>query len=183
MTNTKTLALSALILVGFSLAAIADTDNNSGTNADMGAVTGMDMADDGAPMGMESNSAGMDMTAMMQMMTQMHSSVMGGGSDRMGMMDRDMMAMMMPAGAQNRNIPAHMAAQLRGFDTDQDGSLTLSEFEALHMSTQREQMVDRFQHLDADADGQITQAEIEAAGSRMETMKTANTSGRHGTNP
>ena len=179
MTNAKTIALSALILAGFSLAAVADTDHNSDSDAETGTIAGMDMANDDAPMGMGSNGDGMDMAAMMQMMAQMHGSMMGSGSDQMGMMDRDMMAMMMPDGGPSDGIAAHMGAQLRGFDTDQDGTLTLSEFEALHMSTQRDRMVDRFQHLDADADGQITPAEIEAAGSRLETMKMPDTAGHH----
>ncbi len=180
MTNAKTIVLSALILAGFSLAAVADTDHISDSDPETGSMTGMDMANDDAPMRMGSNGADMDRAAMMQMMMQMHGSMMDRGSDQMGMMDRDMMAMMMPADGPSDNIAAHMGAQLRGFDADQDGTLTLSEFEALHMSTQRDRMVDRFQHLDADADGQITPAEIEAAGTRLETMNMQDTTGHHG---
>ena len=100
-----------------------------------------------------------------------HSMKKDAKTSMMGMMDRDMMAMIMPSG-DPQNMRAHMGVKLREFDADANGALTLEEFETLHMNVVRDRMVDRFQHLDADADGQITQQEMDAAGTRMGDMQT-----------
>ena len=60
-----------------------------------------------------------------------------------------------------------MLAKLNEFDANNDGVLSLVEFEALHAAMIRETTVDRFQHLDADGDGAITEAEIAAPIERM----------------
>ncbi len=65
---------------------------------------------------------------------------------------------------------AGLQALLEKYDTNADGSLSLSEFEGLHSATIREQMVDGFQMLDNDGDGQVTADEITAPADRMETM-------------
>ena len=49
---------------------------------------------------------------------------------------------------------------LAKFDTDGNGSLTLSEYEALWLAAMREKMVDRFQHLDADGNALVTTEEF-----------------------
>ena len=49
---------------------------------------------------------------------------------------------------------------LAKFDTDGNGSLTLSEYEALWLAAMREKMVDRFQYLDADGNALVTTEEF-----------------------
>jgi len=163
MTNTKILALGLVISVGVSQAAFADSEGAHDSKADKGKMPGTAMGDGDKLMGM----MGGDMMPMMQKMMKMHASMMRGKG---GMMDRDMMSTMM-SGGQPHEMPAQMAEKMREFDADSDGALTLSEFEALHMSAVRARMVDRFQHLDADGDGQITQEEMEDADTRMSKMK------------
>ncbi len=50
--------------------------------------------------------------------------------------------------------------RLTKFDTNGDGGLTLSEYEALWLAAMREKMVDRFQDLDADGDAIVTTEEF-----------------------
>ena len=57
--------------------------------------------------------------------------------------------------------------RLKQFDADQNGALSLDEFEGLWLDFVRERMVDRFQSLDDDGDGQVTQAEIDRRLSQM----------------
>ena len=160
MSKKTILVLSALISVGVSQVVLADSGHGDEAKTETGMGGGSSQMD----------MMGGDMMSMMQRMMQMHGSMMGGGAGQMGMMDRDMMAMMMPGG-DPQNAGAHMGVKLREFDADANGSLTLEEFEALHMSATRDRMVDRLQHLDADAEGQITQEDINAAGARMNAMK------------
>ncbi|WP_341366899.1 hypothetical protein [Yoonia sp. BS5-3] len=53
-------------------------------------------------------------------------------------------------------VDAVRAARLAEFDADQDGQLSLSEYEALWLNAMRERMVDRFQSHDDDGDGLVT---------------------------
>ena len=50
--------------------------------------------------------------------------------------------------------------QLAKYDSDQDGNLSLEEFEALWLEMLRPRMVDRFQDLDEDGDSKVTSAEF-----------------------
>jgi Ca2+-binding EF-hand superfamily protein len=50
--------------------------------------------------------------------------------------------------------------QLKKFDKDGDGKLTLAEYEELWMDAMRERMVDRFQEHDSDGDGNVTAEEF-----------------------
>ena len=160
MSNKRILLLGFLISVGVTSAVLADSGHGHDTKAEADAAPGIGMQDGGSKMGMK----GGDHHAMMKMH---RASMMGNG---MGMMDRDMMAMMMPGVGQD-GIGKEMAAKMQEFDANDDGALSLEEFEDLHMMAMRDRMVDRFQHLDAYGDGQITQTEIDAAGMRMGAMK------------
>lgn len=163
MSNKRILVLGFLISVGVTSAVLADSGHGHDTKAEADAAPGIGMQDGGSKMGMK----GGDHHAMMKMH---RASMMGNGMGKMGMMDRDMMAMMMPGVGQD-GIGKEMAAKMQEFDANDDGALSLEEFEDLHMMAMRDRMVDRFQHLDADGDGQITPTEIDAAGMRMGAMK------------
>lgn len=52
------------------------------------------------------------------------------------------------------------ASQLKKFDKDGDGALSLAEYEALWLDAMHEQMVDRFQDHDANGDGKVTAEEF-----------------------
>ncbi len=52
------------------------------------------------------------------------------------------------------------ANQLKKFDKDGDGALSLAEYEALWLDAMRERMVDRFQDHDDDGDGKVTAEEF-----------------------
>ena len=54
------------------------------------------------------------------------------------------------------------ADQLKRFDKDGDGKLSLKEYEALWLDAMRERMVDRFQRLDRDGDASVTLEEFVA---------------------
>lgn len=57
-------------------------------------------------------------------------------------------------------IDTGRANQLKKFDKDGDGTLTLGEYEALWLDVMRERMVDRFQDHDDDGDGKVTAEEF-----------------------
>lgn len=52
------------------------------------------------------------------------------------------------------------ASQLKKFDKDGDGALTLDEYQALWLDAMRERMVDRFQNHDDNGDGKVTVEEF-----------------------
>ena len=172
----KTMTLATALAVSLATTGLAMADNDHGHGAPQGAEAAT------APMGGQADM----MQAMMRMMMQMHGGMMGGAmmhgqgaglADAVGMMDRDMMQMMMGSGMMGAGAPeAPDPEALRGmmmmrmgeFDGDRDGSMTLPEFEALHGAMMRETMVDRFQHLDADGDGRISGDEMGAPALRMQ---------------
>jgi Ca2+-binding EF-hand superfamily protein len=53
-----------------------------------------------------------------------------------------------------------LEARLANFDQDNDGSLTLEEYQALWLDAMRERMVDRFQAHDDDGDAMVTVEEF-----------------------
>lgn len=57
-------------------------------------------------------------------------------------------------------IDTGRANQLKKFDKDGDGTLSIAEYEALWLDVMREKMVDRFQEHDADGDGKVTTEEF-----------------------
>ena len=57
--------------------------------------------------------------------------------------------------------------RLQEFDADDDGSLSLEEYQALWLDAMRERMVDRFQAHDDDGDGLVTAEEFGEPFTRM----------------
>ena len=57
-------------------------------------------------------------------------------------------------------VDGFRADRLAAFDADGDGSLSLSEYEALWLDAYRERMVDNFQRHDDDGDGMVTVEEF-----------------------
>ena len=84
------------------------------------------------------------------------------------MMGQGMMGQGMQPGQRTDTLRESALKRLEEFDTDKDGTLSLSEFEALHAAMIRETTVDRFQHLDADGDGKITKEEVTAPAGRLQ---------------
>ncbi|WP_138933452.1 EF-hand domain-containing protein [Roseovarius arcticus] len=126
---------------------------------------------------MQAGGSGMmgDKPSMMQKMHRMHGSKTGGmGNMGKGMMDGAMMQMLDADGDGNvtpQEMREQMQAKLTEYDSDGDGTLSISEFETLHSAMIREKMVDKFQHLDADGDGVITSDEMTAPAKKMERMQ------------
>ena len=59
------------------------------------------------------------------------------------------------------------SSRLAEFDADNDGSLTLEEYQVLWMDAMRERMVDQFQAHDDDGDGRVT---VEEFGERYSSL-------------
>lgn len=172
MKTITTFAAAFMLLLAAAGYATADSHHGHGN--------GPANMDSGTPDGQRDMMQDM-MRMMMPMMAQMHGAMMGAGSgSAMAMMDDDMMRMMMGPdmmGAGMAPVPEPDAARtamlerLSEFDGDGDGSLSLTEFGALHAAMIRERTVDRFQHLDADGDGRITETEMGAPARRMEMRR------------
>lgn len=182
MKTLKIIATSATFLLGATGLAVADADNGNGDQQ-----PGMSMGMGNDPSWQMGGDHAEMMKKMMPMMMKMHARMMAGGMGMMGqgmgmmgqggdrpgmaMMDRKVMQMMMGPGMMGKpsakDAAATMQSRLTEFDTDGDGNLSLSEFEALHSAMIREKMVDRFQHLDADGDGAVSPAEMAAPAKRM----------------
>ena len=63
-----------------------------------------------------------------------------------------------------------MQAEIKTYDTDTSGALSLAEFEAMHAAHTRTMMVRAFQMHDEDGDGQVTEAEIATMARMMQMM-------------
>ena len=109
----------------------------------------------------------------------MMGGMMGGGM-MSGMMDGMMSGMnghamrMFDADKDGTLTPEEMAAgmqaEIKTYDTDTSGSLSLAEFEAMHAAHTRTMMVRAFQMHDEDGDGQVTEAEIATMAAMMQMM-------------
>lgn len=66
-----------------------------------------------------------------------------------------------------QEIDEGRTGQLKKFDKNGDGALTIAEYEALWLDAMRERMVDQFQEHDADGDGKVT---IQEFGKRFANM-------------
>lgn len=176
---TRKILFAATVLAASAIGGAAIADNHHGHRGQPGPSghTGVMMKDGSGMMG--------DMTNMMGMMQRMHNQMMGGGMmsgmgpmgggmmGGMGPMGSDMMQMLDTEGAGTltpEELRAQLQAQLAEYDSDGNGTLSITEFEALHSAMIREKMVDRFQHLDADGDGAVTAEEMTALADRMERM-------------
>ncbi len=67
-------------------------------------------------------------------------------------------------------MTAGMQAEVKTYDTDTNGTLSLAEFEVMHAAHTRTMMVRAFQMHDEDGDGQVTEAEIAAMAAMMQMM-------------
>ena len=67
-------------------------------------------------------------------------------------------------------MTAGMQAEVKTYDTDKNGSLSLADFEAMHAAHTRTMMVRAFQMHDEDGDGQVTEAEIATMAAMMQMM-------------
>ncbi len=74
-------------------------------------------------------------------------------------------------------IDGFRATRLAEFDTDGNGSLSLSEYEALWLDAYRERMVDNFQRHDDDGDGMVTVEEFGEDQSRIVARMDSNDDG------
>ena len=101
----------------------------------------------------------------------MMKGMMGGGMMSgmnryaMRMFDADKNGTLTPA-----EMTAGMQAEIKTYDTDTSGSLSLTEFEAMHAAHTRTMMVRAFQMHDEDGDGQVTEAEMAMMGAMMQMM-------------
>ena len=101
----------------------------------------------------------------------MMGAMMGGGmmsgmnSYAMRMFDADKDGKVTP-----EEMTAGMQAEIKTYDTDTSGSLSLAEFAAMHAAHTRTMMVRAFQMHDEDGDGQVTEAEIATMATMMQMM-------------
>ncbi len=101
----------------------------------------------------------------------MMGGMMGGGmmggmnSHAMWMFDADKDGTLTPA-----EMTEGMQAEIKTYDTDTNGTLSLAEFEAMHAAHTRTMMVRAFQMHDEDGDGQVTEAEMATMAAMMQMM-------------
>ena len=67
-------------------------------------------------------------------------------------------------------MTAGMQAEVKTYDTDTSGTLSLAEFEAMHAAHTRTMMVRAFQMHDEDGDGEVTEAETATMAAMMQMM-------------
>ena len=92
----------------------------------------------------------------------------GQNSFAMRMFDADKDGTLTP-----EEMTAGMQAEIKTYDTDTSGSLSLAEFEAMHAAHTRTMMVRAFQMHDEDGDGQVTEAEMAIMAAMMQMMNPA----------
>ena len=103
---------------------------------------------------------------MMDRHDSMMSGMMGGmNSYAMRMFDANKDGTVTP-----EEMTAGMQAEIKTYDTDTSGTLSLAEFAAMHAAHTRTMMVRAFQLHDEDGDGQVTEAEIATMAAMMQMM-------------
>lgn len=177
------LATAAIAALGFVGAAPVLAEGNSASpKCHQGNQTGMmGQMQPGSMMGggmgqMQPGSMmGSGMGQMMGMMDKMQGrqpGMMRAGGRMMG--PRDHMQAIFDADEDGMVTPDELRTGLldglNTYDADGNGTLSLDEFETMHMAHIRERTVDRFQDFDADGDGQVTPDEISRPADRMQRM-------------
>ncbi|MEO1276973.1 MAG: acid-shock protein, partial [Pseudomonadota bacterium] len=74
-------------------------------------------------------------------------------------------------------IDSTRAARLAEFDVDADGTLSITEYEALWLDAMRERMVRQFQRHDRDGDGIVTADEFQRRTANMVMLRDRNGDG------
>ena len=103
-----------------------------------------------------------------------HDGMMGGGMGMMGMMGGAQSYAMATFDTNKdgtlspEEMTAGIKAELKTYDTDANGSLSLGEFAVMHAAHTRPLTVRAFQMHDADGDAQVTEAEISAMAAMMQ---------------
>lgn len=190
-----TVGAIALVLSSFGAqAALAHDGSDHGNNTNKGNAAAMSgngqmnggMGGSQSGMmggGMGGSQSGMmgggmqSMMKMMQMMQNMGSGAMGSGAMGAGgsmMADTEHLRSVFDTNKDGKLTPEELSAgflaDLKTYDADGNGTLSLAEFEALHAAHTSEQTVDRFQAFDADGDGQVTAQEIVVPFEQMGNM-------------
>ena len=107
------------------------------------------------------------------MMGQMMGGMMGGhNSFAMRLFDANKDGTLTP-----EEMTMGMQAEIKTYDTDKSGSLSLAEFAVMHAAHTRTMMVRAFQMQDEDGDGQVTEAEMAAMATMMQMMTTGSNVG------
>lgn len=185
-----TVGAIALVLSSFGAqAALAHDGSDHGNNTNKGNAAAMSgngqmnggMGGSQSGMmggGMGGSQSGMmgggmqSMMKMMQMMQNMGSGAMGAGGSMMA--DTEHLRSVFDTNKDGKLTPEELSAgflaDLKTYDADGNGTLSLAEFEALHAAHTSEQTVDRFQAFDADGDGQVTAQEIVVPFEQMGNM-------------
>jgi Ca2+-binding EF-hand superfamily protein len=206
MYKFKTIATALIISAALPTLALAHADHDQ-RQGPSNHGSGAHMMDGNASMmkemmGQHSGMKGGDMASMMRMMKMMHSGQSGmmGMDGETGGMGAGMMGMggSMMGGADHmqrlfdadddgtvspEELRTGLLDELKTYDADGNGMLSLAEFETLHAAHIREQTVDRFQAFDSDGDGQVTSEEFAAPADRikrMMMMRSGNMPGRNG---
>ena len=200
MYKFTTIATALLISAALPTFALADSDHGHGqrqTTSNSGSAAAMA----GGNANMMQGMMGGDMGSMMRMMKMMHggqsgmmsmdgetggmgAEMMGMGGSMMG--NTDHMQRLFDADDDGTVSPEELRTglldELKTYDADGNGMLSLAEFETLHAAHVREQTVDRFQAFDADGDGQVTSEEFAAPADRITRMmmRSGNMLGQNG---
>ncbi|AML53397.1 hypothetical protein [Falsihalocynthiibacter arcticus] len=171
MSNTLKTAISFVLFTAVSTTAFADAGHHDGEKPKGAPQAFNGMMGGNGNMGMMRGGHHEDMAGSMGMMMQMHSR----------MMNQNMMALMQ--GVMMEGIEADadgdgtvsdeeahgmLQSMHANSDANDDGTLSIDEFEVLHSMMVRAQMVDRFQDLDADGDGMVTMGEMTAPADQMD---------------
>lgn len=177
MLNTLRTAITLVVFTTLGSTALADAGHHDDEKSKDAAQTSNDMNTGKSgmgEMGMMGGSHHEGMADMMGMMMQMHAGM------NMGMKSGNMMELMQGVTMEGFDADSDGDGTVTGeeahgmlqsmhakSDTNDDGSLSISEFEVLHNKMVRMQMVDRFQNLDEDGDGMVTIGEMTAPADQM----------------